>query len=199
MDKAVIIASNDPAGTSFMDGPDATIRAAPMHLAPQAHAEVMLSHYLRGGHDLTDRAGLAAIRGRDSHATSRNDRRMADLDGKRRSGLLARPRQGHARAGVDRGSAGHSQDERIPGRRRNRPHDLLQGELCARFGDGHPAPARHRPHGGGEAVVDLDRKDRLPPTRAERGQRMEDPSRATCSSRACAATAPAPARAGPSP
>jgi hypothetical protein len=68
VDKAVIIAFNDPAGMAFMDGQAATIQAAPMHLAPQARAEVTLGHYFRGGHDLTDRAGLAAIRDLDSHA-----------------------------------------------------------------------------------------------------------------------------------
>jgi hypothetical protein len=68
MDKAAIIAFNNPTGTAFMDGQDATIQAAPMHLAPKSQAEVTLNHYFRGGHDLTDGAGLAAIRGLDSHA-----------------------------------------------------------------------------------------------------------------------------------
>jgi hypothetical protein len=69
VDKAVIIAFNDPAGTAFMDGQNAKIQATPMHLAPQGQAEVTLTNYFRAGHALSDSAGIAAIRGLDSHAS----------------------------------------------------------------------------------------------------------------------------------
>ena len=71
VDKSVVVAFNDPAATAVLKGTNASLQTKSIPLPPGAQHELTLTHYFRGGHDLSNAKAIDALRALDSHANLR--------------------------------------------------------------------------------------------------------------------------------
>ena len=71
VDKAVVVAFNEPDATAVLNGVKATLQSKAVVIAPGAQHEVTLTHYFRAGHELTDAKAIEDIRALDTRANLR--------------------------------------------------------------------------------------------------------------------------------